>query len=315
MQNAPFPLSGAVDIGGTKIKVGIVDRQGKVIWQTTFATPNGKRSPQIAMQRIVSEMNAACCRLNLKPGSLQGIGVICAGPVNQVTQAVENPYTLPGWQGVPLPDRLCALSGLPVRMEHDVNGALLGEVFLNRWYDQRVMMVSIGTGIGVAVCDQGRPFTAGRCYHPEMGHIVVDSSIKTICYCGRSGCFESLCSGSALNRIAKAHGREDFDALYHDWQNGDKALNEVLELIFRHFVDGMWNLSVVFKPDILVLGGGMVQRYYATCRHLLLPLFKQAPDFIENIELRSARFDCDSALVGASRLIFDAPEDQKRQNA
>ena len=295
----------AIDIGGTKIKTGLVDDQGRILHQHTMATPVGEGAAEAAAQAIANEIRRQCAESGLLIGVLEGIGVVCTGPVNRVKQTIENPYTLPGWEGFALPERLEALCGIPAKMEHDVNGAMIGEVFLHQAYGKRVLMVSLGTGIGVAVYDRDHPFEAGKIYHPEMGHVVVDPREKTTCYCKRSGCFESLCAGPALHDLARRYGKADFHEMYDAWRNGETALEEAIQRTAHHFIDGIWNLCVIFKPDVLVLGGGLMKRYYSVCRDILAPVLAEVPDFIEDIEIQCASFDHDSALVGASRLLFD----------
>ncbi|HOS73945.1 MAG TPA: ROK family protein, partial [Verrucomicrobiota bacterium] len=78
---------------------------------------------------------------------------------------------------------------------------------------ERVLMLTFGTGIGVAFCHRGDLYRAGGVYHPEMGHVIVDSE-GPACYCNHVGCFESLWSGAAINRRAVDLGYRDFDELY-----------------------------------------------------------------------------------------------------
>ena len=185
-------FTGAIDIGGTKIQAGIVDDTGELLAEACFPTGCGYQSAGEAMDKVISLLRTQCRENGLSLSDLRGIGVACSGPVNLEEGSVENPYTLPGWIGFPIVEYLSAHTGLKVKLENDANGALLGEVFQRDLKEKRVLMVTIGTGIGVAFWRNGELYRSGR-YHPEMGHVIV-SSKGGECYCGHRGCFESCCS-------------------------------------------------------------------------------------------------------------------------
>lgn len=294
------PWTGAVDIGGTKIQVGIVDSTGQILQEETFPTDVGRQSPQQAMEKIDRILRQQCAALGVEYNALQGIGVSCAGPVDPQKGTVENPYTLAGWEGFPLVEDLSARSGLPVRLENDANGALLGEIFVRGLQDQRVLMVTFGTGIGVAFWDGHAVHRGGR-FHPEMGHIIVASDGDP-CYCGHRGCFESRCSGQAMNRRAAQAGYADFDALY-DAAAKEQPAARLVEEITRDVQNGIWSLGVVFKPQHIVLAGGFAKRYFTMLRDAVLRDCAGKTDFIEPFAVLPALENRNSALVGAVMII------------
>lgn len=297
-------IAGAIDIGGTNVRVGLVAQDGRVLSCDTHATPTGEGSAQVGVSIMHRLLREQCAGASCELSELSGIGVVCAGPIDCKAGVIDNPYTLPGWENYNIVKSLSELSGLPVKLQHDVNGALLGEVFLNRWDGKRVLMISFGTGIGVAVFDRDQPFRAGVKYHPEMGHIVVDSHADNQCYCRHSGCFESVWSGTALLKHAQRLGFESFDVLFERWKIGDAALDHEMQKLQRLFKSGVWNLMVVFKPDILVLGGGLMGKYYPFCEQLIRSDLKHLDDFVESYEIMPAGQIEGSTIVGASRLVF-----------
>lgn len=292
---------GAVDIGGTKIMAGIADEHGHVICSESFPTVLGEGGAETSLKRIVQLLERQRRKETKGHCHLQRIGVVCAGPVDTREGIVQNPYTLPGWEEYPLSERLSEATGVPVFLENDANGALIGEVALRNLYSERVLMVTVGTGIGAAFMDRGVLYQTGQGYHPEMGHIVI-SSQKDICYCGQSGCFENLCSGTAVNRRAALKGYLDFDQLFTFGKQGDQTALGILKEITDDFCRGLWNLCVIFKPDVVILGGGIMDQYYSFFSEKYLHFIKGKEDFVGRLQLAMVSTQSAPALVGAAQL-------------
>ena len=296
-------LIGAVDIGGTKILAGIVDEAGHVLCEDYVQTPVGKGGAEQASQIIAGLLHELTRSIGVDIMNLEGVGIVCAGPVDSSKGIVENPYTLPGWNGFPLARRLTELTRRIVKIENDVNGAVLGEVFLNRLDGNRVLMIAFGTGIGVAACNCGKLYTTGGRYHPEMGHtIVADEGPE--CYCRHRGCFESLWSGAAINRRAIEMGYESFDDLFLNMKSGEQKSVNFMNHASRQLSNGIWNLLTVFNPDVLILGGGFMNKYYDYAYEIIRKDIDGLPDFVENLRVMKANTANNSALVGASILIY-----------
>lgn len=292
---------GAVDIGGTKIAVGIVDGKGNLLEEDSFPTNPKQQSPEEAMEQVVCLLKKQCDKQSICFENLKGIGISCAGPVNIQEGTVDNPFTLPGWEGFHLVDYLQDRSKLPVRLENDANGALLGEIFQRGLENRRVLMVTIGTGIGVAFWESGKLFSH-RKYHQEMGHIIA-SGEKRNCYCGHEGCFESCCSGTALNARAVEAGYQDFDDMYKAaiQQREDKA-KTLLHTISRDIANGMWTLNIVFKPEVIILAGGFTRRYFEYFKEVILADSKGKEEFLDDFLILPTSNDANPALIGAKML-------------
>lgn len=293
---------GAVDIGGTKIHVGIVDDLGNVLADQCFPTDADHQSGEEAMDKVADILSDLCSQAGMQLKNLRGIGVSCAGPVNIETGIVENPYTLAGWMGFPIVKDLSRKTGLEVRLENDANGALLGEIFQRNQKEQRVLMITLGTGIGVAFWQEGELYRGGK-YHPEMGHIIVASDGPE-CYCGHRGCFESLCSGKAINERAQLAGYRDFDEVYEKACGQEKPASELLERILKDMKNGIWSLNIVFKPDTIILAGGFSKKYFSLIRDAVMEDCCGKEDFLNPFEMLPACGNKNSALVGANMLFY-----------
>ena len=303
-------LLGAVDIGGTKVQIGLVTGSGTILGARSFATDSRVQTGEEAVQKIADELRSLCEEAAVPLGALCGIGVFCAGPVDTQKGTVENPYTLPGWEGLPLADLLSQATGLTVKLENDANGALLGEVFSRGIAHRRVLMVTIGTGIGVAFWDGEGLYRTGR-YHPEMGHILV-TDWGPECYCGHRGCFESLCSGKAINDRAQAAGFPNFeDLLAHLHQEQAQAL---LSEIQQNFKSGIWSLRVIFKPDVLILAGGFAKSYFPILQQALAAPSENSEDFSGLAEILPESNVPNAALMGACMLPWKKKKRRRLSN-
>lgn len=295
--------SGAIDIGGTKVDVGIVERGGAVLLHQTFPTPLGKKAASNFVKQIGGVLHTQMEELDLDWANLQGIGIGCAGPVNPEKGTVENPHTLPGWDGFNLVKEFKKVTGLSVVLENDANAGLMGEVVLKHLEKKRVLLIMFGTGIGVAAYSEGRLYRAGRGHHPEMGHMILDIDGPR-CYCGHQGCFEVLCSGTALNRVAENNGFNGFDALYEQSQKGNMVAQKIMNTVGNFLLAGVWNLMPIFKPDALILGGGLVRRYFSFFEKTISSNFGNNPCFLNPFNILQAEQGVNSVLIGAAELVF-----------
>ena len=188
-------MIGAIDIGGTKIAAGGVDRQGKLLARRVCPT-----APERGWEDAVARMIAMLREAQEEAGEkIEGIGIGSTGPVDPLTGTVENAELLPGWRGAPLVDRLGKALGVTAAMENDADSAALAESVwgLGRGA-QCFVYVTISTGIGAGIVQGGRLFRGAAGAHPELGHTVLDSTGGPRCYCGLTGCWEALASGPAM---------------------------------------------------------------------------------------------------------------------
>ena len=294
-------LVGAVDIGGTKVSVGLADTGGNVIIEQEFPTVKGMDGADQSLKRTVHILEEQCRTLHIKVEDLLGIGVVCAGPVNVKKGTIENPYTLPGWEGYPIVDNLKKSIRLPVVLENDANGALLGEILLKKLEKEKVLMITFGTGIGVACWERGNVYAEGD-YHPEMGHIVI-ASYGENCYCRHKGCFESLCSGAALNERALRLGFRDFDHAYRGYQENNSDADNFIRMVRTEMKAGIWNLNLIFKPDDIILGGGLMKDYFTFVSEAALEDTIDNYDFVKKVRILQSCTDKNPALAGAAMLI------------
>lgn len=295
-------LSAGIDIGGTKIGLGLVTRAGTIVRRQTFPTP---RRFSDAITEIESALRQLARAHSTEISALAGIGIGCAGPVDPRTGVVNNPYTLPGWEGGNLVESLRDRCGMAVHLENDADAALLGESLAGaaQGFDP-VVMLTFGTGIGGAALSGGAVFRGARGEHPEIGHLPVSSGGPE-CYCGRGGCLESMASGAAIETRGKQHGFGNAREVFSRSAKGDPNAQAIIERALEATSCAAWALLHSFLPQRFVLGGGMMDdqfEMFATAVRRSIDAATMAPR--SEITVAKAMLGNDAGLVGAAALAF-----------
>jgi glucokinase len=187
----------AIDIGGTKLAVGIVSGDGRILDRRIVPTPNG---PGIDADRLFRTLTAALDDLGAAARTAGAVGVGCGGPMTGGGEAVS-PLNIPAWRDFPLRARLTEHCGLPVRIDNDAKALARGEGWLGAAAGVRnyiAMVVSTGVGGGIVVDGRLLDGAGGNAGH--VGHIIVEPD-GAVCGCGARGCVEAEASGTAIARI------------------------------------------------------------------------------------------------------------------
>ncbi len=269
----------AMDWGGTWSRVSVADRYGEILWQSRRPTvPGGSREQLIGdSEGLIREAIEWC-----GGRAIAGLGIAAAGPVDAVSGALLDPPNLPVLNGMSLKSRWEPTLGYPVYVGNDANLAALGEFQYGAGLEARrrhhtsktLVYVTVSTGIGGGVIDEGRMFLGAKGLAAEVGHMVIDRSDNApSCQCGGAGCLEALASGTAIaqtarRRLAKsgpaasslADGAVDqitaatvIDAA----GQGDPLAQSIVEDAVQALAAGFTNLLHLYNPDLLVMGGGV----------------------------------------------------------
>ena len=263
-------LAVGVDIGGTKVAAGVVDRAGTVIDHVRRDTPHRSTTPDVVEDTIVDAVLDLAQR-----HEIHAVGIGAAGFVDATrSHVLFSPHL--SWRNEPLREAISSRLRLPVVVENDANAALWGEWrFGAARGETHAVCVNLGTGIGGAILvngslQRGRFGVAG-----EFGHMQVVPQGRR-CECGNRGCWEQYASGNALVREARelaasgspvAHGL--LESAGGDVANitgplvtaaasaGDPAAIELVEEVGRWLGVGIANLAAALDPGMFVIGGGL----------------------------------------------------------
>jgi len=299
-------MIGAIDIGGTKIAVGMVDEHGKLLTHLESPTDADKGLAQ-GLERMATMLRQVAEKSG---GTLQGIGIGCTGPVHPEQGTIGNVEFLPGWEGANLVEELSCAFGVPVAIENDADAAALGEWGWGAGRGtQQFILVTIGTGIGGGIILDRKLYRGVDGSHPEIGHHVIDPT-GPCCYCGAQGCWEQLASGSALEQWAQNNHptgkRFNAQHLCEAAGNGDPLALAAILRTARYLGLGFANLVTLFSPEMIAFGGGLMRQ-----QHLFLPSIREAikancglvPN--EKVRIVPSKFGAMVGLIGAARVWYD----------
>lgn len=287
-------LTVAVDIGGTKIAVGLIDTAGRIVERAD--TPTAPREGFDAAIQRVSGLVGSLRRGNAR--AVGGIGIGCTGPVDPVSGEIGRADLLPGWQGRNPVAELADRFGLPVAMENDADAAALAELTWGAGRGWRnLVCVTIGTGIGGGIILGGALYRGVGGAHPEVGHHVIDASGPK-CYCGAHGCWEVLASGPAIAAQAAAAMGEGITAaqVCELARQGDAKARGVVERAGRYLGIGVANLITLYAPDAILLSGSVMDS-----ADLLMPAIREV------VRETCTQVPADQVVIAPATLGRDAP--------
>ncbi len=298
----------AVDIGGTKIAVGMVDSKGHLLSRAELPTA-ADAGYSSALNRIATMLRDTAAQAGAE---ITGIGIGCTGPVDPVTGEIGDVNFFPHWRGTNPVRDLERIFHVSVAMENDADAAALGEAGWGAGKSKsRLVYVTVGTGIGAGIILDGEVYRGTAGAHPEIGHHLVDLSGPR-CLCGFTGCWESLAAGPAmvewLNRNAPPeYPRTDLTAkkICQLAQEGDAWALRAIEHESRYLGLGLANLVTMFVPDIIVLGGSVMNSaalFLDGIRAVIVSSCRFVPS--EKTELALASLGEHANLIGAARVWY-----------
>ncbi len=294
-------LAGAIDIGGTTIKIGIVAADGAIVARSEIPTPSlGDPIP------LVDGVAAA-----LKPlidaktdgQTVASVGVSVAGFLDDAHDAMIHNANLPALSGFPLRRMLTDRLGVDCLLEVDSNAAVVAEYRFGAGRGvERLLGVTVGTGLGGGVMIDGAllRFT-GQCAG-DVGHIIIAPEGRR-CTCGARGCIEAMVnSGAVSERAGKRAPRDVIDGA----RNGDRVALDALAETGWWLGLGLAALSPVFEPTTIVVGGGI-----GTAGELLLQPTRVsyrahvAKGFADRVQILGSSFGGRAGMIGAGSLALD----------
>ncbi|MFQ5743984.1 MAG: ROK family protein [Acidobacteriota bacterium] len=246
-----------VDVGGSSIKLGLVDGQGSILEERRIASLYGSGQAMVA---AVAEAVDPWCSLG--PGSAVGIGIGLPGLIDQRRGVVRRAPNLPYLDGFPITSAASDRFALPVRIDNDANAAGLAEAHFGAAVGADVAVcLTLGTGVGGAIIEAGRVWRGHGGLAGEIGHIVVRSH-GSPCGCGGHGCLETEVAAAAVVRryleaAGDQEGEVDAAEVGRRAASGDAAARAALAACGRYLGIGLAILVNLLNPQRLVIGGGL----------------------------------------------------------
>ncbi len=187
-----------IDLGGTKIDIGLVSPQERIVERRRIPTNDGE-GPQAVVERIAQQV--AELEKNLPAdGRIAALGICTPGPVDFERGIILDPPNIPGLHNTPFRKMLSERLNVPVSLEHDAKAAGLGDFYYGAGRDAGSMVyVVAGTGVGAAIVADGQLYRGEHNFAGEFGHMTMDR-YGELCSCGSRGCVETFMSGPWLAR-------------------------------------------------------------------------------------------------------------------
>lgn len=261
-----------IDLGGTSIKVGITDENGKIICK--LSRPTKPERGHMSVIKDMAELTVEASdggRIPMEEISCVGIG--CPGSIDRENGVVEFSGNL-NWRSVGVRECMENLTGKRIYIENDANAAAFGEYIAGslKGTDSGIL-ITLGTGVGSGIVLDGRILEGANGMGGELGHMVIKVDGRP-CTCGRKGCFEAYASATALIELAKEKMRANPKSLM--WEScggnldkvsgivpfaaakeGDAAANETVNEYIKYLASGIISAINIFQPQIVAIGGGL----------------------------------------------------------
>lgn len=303
------PAAAAIDIGGTKVLVALV-QSGRIIGEAAFATRTFEEP-----DALVAHAGVAAAELAQVHEVTIGCGVVAVpGLIDRSSGVVRTAANI-DFRDYPLAERLGrSLGGVPFEIEDDANAGALGETYYGAakgYLD--VLYITISTGIGLGILVGGRPVVGARGAAGELGHVeMVPGGHR--CGCGRRGCFEAYASGLAIAKrgteVLEQGGHPLLAAAVVDSlhvsakeviqaaENGDSASNEIMRDVIGYVVRGARLLQLVLDPEVMVFGGGVMSSSFFA--EVLITTMREREG---SIDARRADLPDRSVILGCVHLV------------
>lgn len=308
-----------IDLGGTNIAVGIINKERKIIHK--FSTPTKlPQSPESLSRTIADFIFQILKEICISLSEIDSAGIGIPGTVNPKSGVVEYANNL-GFVKVPFKNLLGGYFPFPLYAANDAKAAAWGEYLAGAGaLSSSMIMVTLGTGIGGAMIFHGKLIDGFNHAAGEIGHMVIERNGRP-CNCGRNGCFEAYASAAALVSHARKAAaccrssllytssvgdleRIDGKAVFRAADEKDPAALKVLDEYLSCLAEGVGNLINMFQPEILCIGGGLSgagDKLLAPLKERVSPLI-YSRDSKKNSRIVCALLGNDAGIIGAALL-------------
>ncbi len=312
----------AVDLGGTKIEAALITPSGRILGRERVPTMAAAGQTQ-----VIKQINLGIDNLRAQTGinivDTAGICVAAAGPVDMERGVITTSPHLPGWQSVPLGKIIGERYQTNSFLINDAKAAVLGE---HRFGAGRgvnnFICITLGTGIGGGIITNGKLYFGQNGAAGEMGHMTIDNhGLK--CACGNTGCWETLASGSAIERetvrrlaageasVLRSMSNDGAEAVTASMvgeaaRQKDPLALSVIAWAAGHLGTGLVNLVNIFNPEMIAIGGGLAKTGPRLLDSAIAIVRQRAFKLMaDNAKIVPAQLGDDIAVMGAAAFVFE----------
>ena len=267
-----------IDIGGMTVKGILIDKNGKVYAEESVSTDSDKGAEVMCgnIAKLVAELMS-----KVDKNEILGVGIGCPGLIDSKNGVVVFAGNL-NLKNFQLSEEIKKCCGFKVKLTNDANAAALGEAKFGAGSNyENSILITLGTGVGGGIIIDGKLFEGGKSAGTEIGHtVIVENGLK--CTCGRKGCFERYASARALmeqtkeamegNRNSEMWKGYDLDTVTgktpFEYYESDLTAKLVVDKCISHLACGILNMANIFRPEVVMLGGGVSEQGEALTKPL-----------------------------------------------
>ncbi len=313
-----------IDVGGTNVKLGLVDASGIVHAKDALATPDlvtPERVFNAAIAFADQELSSSVC----SKFNLAGIGLAVPGVLDSQEAVLREVVNLPGWRGKCLRDILCQIRDLPNVVVNDANSAAYAEHALRSLGNKSLALVTLGTGIGCGLVMNGSPYGGDHGCAGELGHIAIRFGNEALlCTCGKRGHLEAYAGSKGvltqLHSLAKTANNSEIASLVATdsitprdiasrASRGCELCNTVIDQTAEYLGQAIGQMAQVIDPAVVLLGGAMTfggnqskvgQKFLTTVQNTIIATTLE--EVGSNLQVKFASLGNDAGVIGAAIL-------------
>ena len=263
-----------VDLGGTNVKIAIVDDAGNIICSRSAPT-DADKGFEAAYENIVNVIYTIINECEVSKEEISGIGFGLPGLIDSKNGIIKDLPNMPGWVNIPFGEMIKKEFDLRVEIVNDVRAATLGEYKFGAGRGvSNLVCITIGTGIGSGMIIDGKLVKGSTSVAGEIGHMTLQEHGGPICGCGNTGCLEAL--GSASSIVKRGHelltggrpskireimgdGPLTAQVIAEAAAQGDAPASRILYETGRWIGIGLANIVNLLNPELIIIGGGVAQ--------------------------------------------------------
>ena len=304
-----------VDIGGTTVKMGLLEEEGKIVDKWEITTDTSEEGKAI-LPNVAASIENKMKEHGLTKEDIIGVGAGVPAPVT--AEGIVNGSANLGWNYKEVKKELEELTGMKACIGNDANVAALGEMWKGGGAGEKnVIMVTLGTGVGGGVIINGKVLVGANGAGGEIGHLCVNYEEKDKCGCGNCGCLEQYASATGIVRLAKKKlgqelrptilTKEDVTAkdVFDAVKAGDETAKEIAAEFGRYLGYALANLAAVLDPAVIVIGGGVSKAGEVLIPYIREPFMERAFFANRNVKFALATLGNDAGICGAAKLVLE----------
>ena len=310
-----------IDVGGTNVKIALVDDNGKIIYSNSVPT-YAKMGYEYTVNNIKQAIKDLMKETNTTPSDIEGIGFDFPGQVDCKTGVVKLAPNIPGWVNVPIAQMIEDEFHIPTRIDNDVRCAALGELKFGAGRGcENFICITVGTGIGSGIVINGKVVRGATNAAGELGHIKLQMNGGPICGCGDTGCLEAFASGPAIVAMAQEYIKGGKSTKFREMaaaeggeitpymaakaaEEGDPVAKRIFEIVGEYIGIGLTSVINLLNPERVIIGGGVAESGELLLGPIRKTIKERAMVVAGNaVEIVPAQLGNSAGVIGASMLI------------